>query len=81
MWVGIAFGGLVGVMLLFVLAYCFLHCITMRPHDKRIKSPYQQQRRAKDEEEAGGDDSATVGARSVRRRGTGAEETRVHIKL
>jgi hypothetical protein len=93
MWVGIAFGGLVGIMLLFVLAYCFITCVATKPYDKRIKSPYAVRSRRKsgdEDDEEIADDAVTVGARAVRRVRSGAthaageyqpHETRVKIHL
>jgi hypothetical protein len=90
MWIGIAFGALVGVMLLFVLAYCFITCVATKPYSKRNNSPYAAKSRRKsggDDDEESADDAATVGARAVRRvrnyatHAAGEYETRVKIHL
>jgi hypothetical protein len=77
MYIGIAFGALVGIMLLFVLAFCFVHCIATKPYDKTKRSLYENKsiRTTEDEE-------TTVGARAVRRvRSSAPHETRVQISL
>jgi hypothetical protein len=86
MWVGIAFGGLVGIMLIFILAYCFVQCLATKPFSNRRTAQLRVEKKT-DDEEAAGDETATVGARAMRRnRNSGqrqkdTEETRVRIHL
>lgn len=62
MWIGISFGGLVGVMLVFLLAYCFVTIVAKRPFEKHRIRRKAMHKSASEDEESGGD-AANVGAR------------------
>jgi hypothetical protein len=73
MWIGIAFGALVGLLLVFLVAYCFLAVVGGKPYEKR--KPRRKIEAPLEEEEGKDEESAVVGAPRHR------EQTRARIRL